>query len=97
MQPPPGWSFEPTKVNLIVDGTSDLCSQGKDINFDFKGFGITGKVESFKSKIGPAGVHVQLKSHSGDDVRTTITSTDGSFFFTPVIPGKYVVTTSHNK
>lgn len=32
------------EVLLHVDGTSDACSQGKDINFTFKGFGITGRV-----------------------------------------------------
>jgi hypothetical protein len=48
LEPPPGWSFTPTKVDLVVDGVSDLCSQGKDINFNFKGFGITGKVTGTK-------------------------------------------------
>ena len=28
----------------MVDGKYDMCSQGKDINFTFKGFGIAGKV-----------------------------------------------------
>lgn len=44
VDPPRGWSFDPTEVLLNVDGTTDACSQGKDINFIFKGFGITGKV-----------------------------------------------------
>ena len=44
MDPPRGWSFEPTEVGLNVDGITDDCSQGKDINFTFKGFGITGHV-----------------------------------------------------
>lgn len=44
MDPPRGWSFEPTEILLVVDGTTDACSEGKDINFTFKGFGITGKV-----------------------------------------------------
>lgn len=47
LEPPPGWSFTPTRVDLVVDGVSDLCSQGKDIDFNFKGFGITGKVCRF--------------------------------------------------
>jgi hypothetical protein len=29
---------------LNVDGRTDQCSQGKDINFVFKGFAITGRV-----------------------------------------------------
>lgn len=44
VDPPRGWSFEPTEVLLNVDGSTDACSQGQDINFSFKGFGITGKV-----------------------------------------------------
>lgn len=46
VEPPPGWSFEPTEVKLNVDGSTDICSQGKDINFIFKGFGITGRVRN---------------------------------------------------
>lgn len=46
VDPPRGWSFEPTEVTLNVDGITDDCSQGKDINFTFKGFGITGRVSS---------------------------------------------------
>lgn len=46
MDPPRGWSFEPTEVELNVDGVADDCSQGKDINFTFKGFGITGRVSN---------------------------------------------------
>jgi hypothetical protein len=46
VDPPRGWSFEPTEVMLNVDGITDDCSQGKDVNFTFKGFGITGRVSN---------------------------------------------------
>jgi hypothetical protein len=46
VDPPRGWSFEPTEVALNVDGVTDDCSQGNDINFIFKGFGITGRVSN---------------------------------------------------
>jgi hypothetical protein len=46
IEPPEGWSFEPKDVILNVDGTTDYCSQGKDINFVFKGFAVTGKVST---------------------------------------------------
>jgi hypothetical protein len=46
IEPPAGWSFEPKKVILNVDGTTDQCSQGKDINFVFKGFAVTGRVST---------------------------------------------------
>ncbi|CAH1153826.1 unnamed protein product [Phaedon cochleariae] len=97
LSPPPGWSFEPTRVALSIDGTSDLCSQGKDINFVFQGFGITGRVESMGSEgvSGPEGVIVQLDS-SGDR-RSTTTDKNGNFFFTPVFPGSYKVAISHPK
>lgn len=94
LEPPPGWSFTPTKINLSIDGKSDDCSQGKDVNFVFKGFGITGKVEIFGTDgKGPAGVPVELKSDS--EVRTSVTTENGNFFFTPVYPGRYTVSISH--
>ncbi|KAF5281325.1 hypothetical protein FQR65_LT02955 [Abscondita terminalis] len=96
LQPPPGWSFNPTEVALNIDGVNDLCSVGKDINFVFEGFGITGKVESFQAGMeGPAGVDVELKWDNG--VRKTVTTEGGNFFFTPVFPGNYVVSISHSK
>uniref|UniRef100_A0A1Y1NI64 SD-repeat containing protein B domain-containing protein n=1 Tax=Photinus pyralis TaxID=7054 RepID=A0A1Y1NI64_PHOPY len=96
LQPPPGWSFSPTEVALEIDGSTDLCSQGKDINFVFQGFGITGKVESFQGNgYGPAGIEVELKH--ANHVRRTVTTDGGSFFFTPVFPGQYSVTVSHSK
>ncbi|CAB0004615.1 unnamed protein product [Nesidiocoris tenuis] len=45
--PPQGWKFEPSEVPLIFDGTTDLCSKGKDINFNFLGFAIDGQVKGF--------------------------------------------------
>ncbi|CAG9855021.1 unnamed protein product [Phyllotreta striolata] len=98
LSPPPGWSFEPKNVALNIDGETDLCSQGKDINFIFKGFGITGKIDSLGSQAtdaGPEGVTIKLESD--DDIRTTISDKDGNFFFTPVYPKKYKVSITHPK
>ncbi|XP_034946758.1 nodal modulator 1 [Chelonus insularis] len=98
VDPPRGWSFEPTEVILDVDGTNDVCSQGKDINFTFKGFGITGKITSSNSKNGPAGVTVSLHESSNKKLLgTTITGQDGIFSFTPIQPGKYTLVASHPK
>lgn len=44
VSPPPGWSFEPEEVSLKVDGETDACSLGQDINFHFQGFAVIGKV-----------------------------------------------------
>lgn len=35
---------EPTNVELYVDGVSDICTKGGDINFVFTGFSVNGKV-----------------------------------------------------
>jgi len=35
---------EPSKVKLHVDGSTDKCSKGEDINFMFTGFTIFGQV-----------------------------------------------------
>ncbi|KAJ8923473.1 hypothetical protein NQ315_010051 [Exocentrus adspersus] len=94
LSPPPGWSFEPKQVTILVDGVSDLCSKGQDINFVFQGFGITGKVESLYNNVGgPEGVTVQLISKG--EVRSTTTDNNGNFFFTPVFPGAYTVSILH--
>ena len=35
---------DPESVELTIDGTTDKCSKGEDINFQFTGFGVVGKV-----------------------------------------------------
>ncbi|XP_075235933.1 BOS complex subunit NOMO3 [Lycorma delicatula] len=94
VDPPKGWTFEPSEVTLVVDGTTDFCSQGKDINFIFKGFAITGKVVSTGSEHGPGDVKVELIGES-DKLLEVNTDKTGGFLFTPVLPGKYIVRTSH--
>lgn len=96
VHPPAGWSFEPSEVDLSVDGTTDRCSAGQDINFAFNGFGITGRVITAGQNQGPSGIAVQLINDKGD-VRNTVTTVGGDFYFTPVIPGKYNVKATHPK
>nr|XP_031847877.1 nodal modulator 3 [Nomia melanderi] len=97
VDPPRGWSFDPMEVLLHVDGTSDACSQGKDINFTFKGFGITGKVAALGSDYGPKGVTVALYKEDNEQVpaETTLTADGGTFYFTPIQPGRYILVASH--
>ncbi|XP_073985905.1 BOS complex subunit NOMO3 isoform X2 [Rhodnius prolixus] len=100
VSPPEGWKFEPEQVSVLIDGATDPCSTGKDINFIFKGFAISGTVVSLGEKIGPKGVIVDLirdvKNISDKDVISTTTSTEnGNFIFSPVVPGKYLVRISH--
>ncbi len=42
--PPPGWSFEPSQMELNIDGETDPCTLNHDLNFIFKGFGLAGRV-----------------------------------------------------
>ncbi|XP_050092182.1 nodal modulator 1 [Anopheles aquasalis] len=96
--PPPGWSFEPEQVAIKFDGQTDLCSQGRDVNFLFKGFGITGRVEFYgAADTGARGVKVELVAEDGNKIGQTTTTTNGVFSFTPIKPGRYVVKAQHQK
>uniref|UniRef100_A0A8C1DMU5 Nodal modulator n=1 Tax=Cyprinus carpio carpio TaxID=630221 RepID=A0A8C1DMU5_CYPCA len=46
IEPPSGWSFEPTTVDLHVDGITDICTKEQDINFIFTGFSVLGTSSS---------------------------------------------------
>ena len=35
---------DPSSVELNIDGSTDKCSKGEDINFIFTGFTLSGKV-----------------------------------------------------
>lgn len=96
---PPGWSFEQNEIAISFDGQTDMCSQGKDVNFAFKGFGITGRVGVLGQKQGGApDVHVELREKGKRElVGSTNTDRFGVFSFSPIIPGQYVIKVSHAK
>ena len=62
-----------------MDGVNDPCSKNEDINFMFKGFGLSGKVVTHgdQKQNGPAGIKLNLvlnkqiidKTESGADGR----------------------------
>ncbi|XP_076818346.1 BOS complex subunit NOMO1-like [Clavelina lepadiformis] len=97
IDPPKGWLFEPMSVDLSVDGVNDDCTKGKDINFVFKGFAVSGQVSSIGTgNSGPEGVIVKLKaSDSNKVIDSTETIISGTFHFDGVPPGQYVITASH--
>ncbi|KAK7106662.1 BOS complex subunit NOMO1-like isoform X2 [Littorina saxatilis] len=98
VEPPAGWSFEPTSIDLHVDGTTDKCSLGEDINFKFTGFSVTGKVVSEGQTEGPEGVSLSLVETRSQAVQQTVhTSVGGSYTITGVMPGEYTVKASHPK
>ncbi|XP_030833422.1 nodal modulator 3 [Strongylocentrotus purpuratus] len=96
LEPPSGWSFEPTSVDLKIDGESDPCSQGKDINFFFKGYTVSGKVVSKGKADGPEGVLISVKPKDKDAVAIeTRTKTGGVYNIPNVLPGDFIITASH--
>ncbi|CAF0810412.1 unnamed protein product [Brachionus calyciflorus] len=96
VNPPPGWSFEPSQVMVNIDGQTDACSKNEDINFFFKGFGLSGKVVSQgdSKNRGPSGVKLNLISN-GKQIDSTLSSNDGSYYFSNVMPGVYQVEALH--
>ncbi|KAM4631893.1 BOS complex subunit NOMO1-like [Discoglossus pictus] len=96
IEPPLGWSFEPTSVPLHVDGVNDICTKGEDVNFVFTGFSVNGKVLSRNQNLGPGGVQVAMRrAGSGVNIQTTVTQTGGKFAFYKVLPGDYEIVASH--
>ncbi|KAL5020566.1 hypothetical protein ScPMuIL_003458 [Solemya velum] len=95
VEPPTGWSFEPESIELHIDGTTDKCSLGQDINFHFTGFSVQGKVISRGQEEGPSGVTVTLSSAGAKDaLRTTTTLEGGKYTFVQVQPGDYIIRAS---
>ncbi|XP_006814110.1 BOS complex subunit NOMO1 [Saccoglossus kowalevskii] len=96
VEPPIGWTFDPSTVELSIDGKSDPCSKGEDINFKFNGFSINGRVISKGMSEGPAGVRISLKKKPSMDVlQEILTDIGGKYVFSKVMPGDYIVTASH--
>ncbi|KAK1885759.1 Nodal modulator 3, partial [Dissostichus eleginoides] len=96
IEPPLGWSFEPTSVDLHVDGVSDICTKEEDINFVFTGFSVSGTVLSKGHPLGPAGVEVKLtRVGTGEKLQSVVTKPGGKYTFLKVLPGNYDITASH--
>jgi len=84
---PEEWQFEPSQVAVTISaGTvSDI-----DRNFYFKGFQISGLVQSAGSKQGPDGVMIRLfGADTKTDAKTATTENGGVYTFDKVLPGKY--------
>ncbi|KAG7491883.1 hypothetical protein MATL_G00008710 [Megalops atlanticus] len=96
IEPPLGWSFETTSVDLHVDGLTDICTKGEDINFVFTGFSVSGTVLSKGQQLGPAGVEVSLRKSGAElNLQTVLTQPGGKYTFFKVLPGDYEITATH--
>jgi len=82
-------------VAIQFDGKTDSCSKGEDVNFDFKGFAVQGKVVSAGFSEGPAGVTLSLTGPENLKL-TAVTGTGGSFMFDSIPPGSYIVRASQD-
>jgi len=86
-----GWNFSPAEQSVHVDGSTDACSNGQDLNFQFVGLTIGGAVLSAGDVTGPEGIVVHLK-RAGETVATTSSDVTGRYSFTSVLPGDdYVI------
>ncbi|GAB2282181.1 hypothetical protein Dimus_016732 [Dionaea muscipula] len=97
---PEGWSWNPDKVPVFIDHTG--CNGNEDINFQFTGFTLSGRVigavggESCQSKDGgPSNMAVELLSSAGDLISSVLTSSTGDYSFKNVTPGNYKLQASH--
>ncbi|KAG8045309.1 hypothetical protein GUJ93_ZPchr0008g12534 [Zizania palustris] len=96
---PKGWSWKPETVPVVID--QDGCNGNADINFQFTGFMISGKVTGAVggkscSKIGgPSGIKVELLTDSDELVASALTSSTGEYSFANIIPGRYKLRASH--
>ncbi|KAG7485675.1 nodal modulator 1-like [Solea senegalensis] len=96
IEPPLGWSFEPTVVDLHVDGVSDICTKEEDINFVFTGFSVSGTVLSKGHLLGPTGVEVRLSREGTEEkIQSVVTQPGGKYTFLKVLPGIYDITAFH--
>lgn len=75
-----------------MDGQNDPCSKNEDINFFFKGFGLSGKIvtQGDPKSNGPSGVKLNLIAN-GKQIDSTQSGADGSYYFSNVMPGEYQV------
>lgn len=96
---PKGWSWKPETVPVVIDHNG--CNGNADINFQFTGFMISGRVvgavggKSCSKGGGPAGVKVELVADSDELVASASTSSSGEYSFTNIIPGRYRLRASH--
>ncbi|KAL6576944.1 hypothetical protein OROMI_011220 [Orobanche minor] len=96
---PEGWTCAPVQVHVVVDHTG--CNANEDINFQFTGFTLSGRVVGAVSggscphiSGGPTSVNVKLSSPSGNVVSSVSTTSTGSYSFQNIIPGKYKISAS---
>ncbi|CAM0881057.1 unnamed protein product [Alopecurus aequalis] len=96
---PKGWSWKPEAVPVVIDQNG--CNGNADINFQFTGFTISGRIvgavgaKSCSNDGGPSGVKVDLLSDSDEFVASALTSLTGGYSFVNIIPGSYKLRASH--
>ncbi|EPS72179.1 hypothetical protein M569_02578, partial [Genlisea aurea] len=98
---PEGWTFNPEQASVPVNDIG--CNGNEDINFQFTGFTLYGRVvgatvgdSCLDNVIGPSGVNVELLSLGGDILSSVSTSSTGSYSFKNTIPGHYKLRASRS-
>ncbi|KAJ5075910.1 nodal modulator 1-related [Anaeramoeba ignava] len=85
---PEGWSFVPNEFKVTISDEINTCEN--DINFEFSGLEITGKVESTcdNCEKGVKGINVNLIQNERI-IRTSKTNEKGIYTFKNLLPDKY--------
>uniref|UniRef100_A0A7E4W2T9 Carboxypeptidase regulatory-like domain-containing protein n=1 Tax=Panagrellus redivivus TaxID=6233 RepID=A0A7E4W2T9_PANRE len=86
---PDGYIFEDDQRQYVIDGKTDPCTAGGDINFQQIGYTISGKVVTGDAA-GPSGFKLGLYTPDGKLVSKVDTDASGNYRFNAA-PGKYVV------
>ena len=96
---PLGWSFEPKEYQIVVNEGDNECNGGKDLNFVFTGFSLSGKVKGkgCQEEGGPSGVIVSLRSADPKlGVTRRATLKNGEFLFENILPSSYYLSLTHS-
>jgi hypothetical protein len=95
LEAPEGWSFDKAEVNVNVNGVDDPCTLQEDINFEFVGFSVTGRIVSKGTTTGPAGVKLELVNSNTEATLSGESGPGGMYTFEKLMPGSYELTPSH--
>ncbi|CAK9295626.1 unnamed protein product [Gordionus sp. m RMFG-2023] len=95
---PGNWNFYPSEYNILIDGVTDQCTKGENLNFDFAGFYLSDRIYTFPKLKGPSGVHIELRDKIMNNlIMNTITDNEGMYHFSkPILPGNYKINALHD-
>ncbi|KAI3380335.1 hypothetical protein SNEBB_003305 [Seison nebaliae] len=90
---PRGWSFKQKSYQIEIDGKTDKCSKGENIDFEFVGFGLSGLINGVKNINND--IRIKLFRWNDNVLIEEMKLTDGNeYTFNNILPNQYYVTFS---